>query len=258
MNGKYIRKGKTIGAGKPLLCAPIVEDTKEGILSEFRSLLGTPAEMIEWRADLYEDASDPEAVLDILERLSEGAEDRLLLFTYRSKHQGGNGSMNGDKTEALLKRVAESGFSDLLDFEYFHLPDPRRFIKALKDSKTLIVASHHDFEETPPPEAMLELLSDMARGGADLVKLAVMPHDMDDVLRLLSITERFRKEFPNVPVISMSMGKYGTLSRLCGEFFGVAVTFGSHSRSSAPGQMDLSLMSVVLDRIHRSFEESGK
>lgn len=256
MNGKYVRKGKTIGAGKPILCAPIVEDTREGILSEFRSLLGTSAEMIEWRADLYEDAADTQAVLDIMERLSEGAEDRLLLFTYRSARQGGNGSLSGEETETLLRRVAESGYADLLDFEYFMLPDPRRFLKNLKGCETLVVASHHDFEQTPPPEAMLELLSDMAHGGADIVKLAVMPHDMDDVLRLLSITERFRREFPEVPVISMSMGKYGMLSRLCGEFFGIAVTFGAHRRASAPGQIDLTVMSVLLDRIHRSCEET--
>ncbi len=255
MNGKYVRKGKTIGAGKPLLCAPIVEDTREGILSEFRSLLDTPADMIEWRADLYEGIKDTGAVLDILERLSDAAEDKLLLFTCRSVRQGGNCSLTGDETEVLLKRVAQSGCVDLLDFEYFMLSDPGKFLRELKDNDVIVVASHHDFEETPPPEAMLELLSYMAHGGADIVKLAVMPHDMDDVLRLLSITERFRREFPDVPVISMSMGKYGMLSRLCGEFFGIAVTFAAHSRSSAPGQIDLSAMSVLLDRIHRSCGE---
>lgn len=255
MDEKYKIKGKIIGSGKPLLCAPIVEDTKEGILSEFRSLLETPVDMIEWRADLFEGASDLAEVMEVLERLSKTAEDRILLFTYRSKRQGGNGSMKGREAEELLKHVAQSGLVDLLDFEYFMSEHPKRLLQSLKESGTLILTSHHDFEETPPPEAMLELLTDMARGGADIVKLAVMPHDMDDVLRLLSITERFRKECPGIPVVSVSMGKYGMLSRLCGEFFGIAVTFGAHNRSSAPGQIDLSTLSVLLDRIHKGCEE---
>ena len=49
----------------------------------------------------------------------------------------------------------------------------------------------------------------MCAGDADIVKLAVMPQNMEDVLKLLSVTYEFKEENPDTPVITMSMGKMG-------------------------------------------------
>ena len=85
------------------------------------------------------------------------------------------------------------------------------------------------FYETPDREVMKMLLEQMCAGGADVVKLAVMPQNMEDVLKLLSVTNEFKEENPDTPVITMSMGKMGMISRLCGEF-GAAVTFAAHKK----------------------------
>lgn len=77
---------------------------------------------------------------------------------------------------------------------------------------------------------MKMLLEQMCAGGADIVKLAVMPQNMEDVLKLLSVTYEFKEENPDTPVITMSMGKMGMISRLCGESFGAAVTL-RHTKS---------------------------
>ena len=248
-------RGVTIGEGRPLLCAPVVEDSKDGILSECRSLLDTTADMIEWRADLFEGIEDPDAVLDILERMRGILGEKLLLFTCRSGQQGGNAALSEEETHALLLAVAKSAYADLIDLEYFSFKNPGKEIRLLQENGAVIVASHHDFQETPPEKAMAHLLRDMADGGADLVKLAVMPHDMEDVLRLLSVTEHFRKNHAGTPIITMSMGRYGMLSRICGEFFGIAVTFGYHRRASAPGQIGLAELSQILSRIHGEYAE---
>ena len=60
------------------------------------------------------------------------------------------------------------------------------------------------------------LLELMRNSGASIVKLAVMPQNMKDVLHLLEETNRFHTENPNVPVITMSMGELGTISRGAG------------------------------------------
>lgn len=39
------------------------------------------------------------------------------------------------------------------------------------------------------------------------------------------------------PIITMSMAGTGVISRLCGEVFGSALTFGAAGKASAPGQM---------------------
>lgn len=61
------------------------------------------------------------------------------------------------------------------------------------------------------------LLEKMCAGGADIVKLAVMPQNYKDVLNLLDVTAQFREENPDTPVITMSMGSLGGISRISGE-----------------------------------------
>lgn len=98
---------------------------------------------------------------------------------------------------------------------------------------------------------MKMLLEQMCAGGADIVKLAVMPQNMEDVLKLLSVTNEFKEENPDTPVITMSMGKMGMISRLCGESFGAAVTFAAHKKASAPGQMEMHEVADILEKMHK-------
>lgn len=60
------------------------------------------------------------------------------------------------------------------------------------------------------------------------------------------------EEHHDTPAITMSMGKDGVISRLCGEVFGSCVTFGSHEKASAPGQMQMDDLKTVLEKIHKS------
>ena len=90
--------------------------------------------------------------------------------------------------------------------------------------------------------------------GADISKIAVMPQSRKDVLTLLSVTEE-RSRHALRPVITMSMSETGLISRLAGEVFGSAVTFGSVTNASAPGQIPVEQLSRVLDILHGGKEE---
>ena len=46
------------------------------------------------------------------------------------------------------------------------------------------------------------------------------------------------------------------ISRLCGEVFGSALTFGAVGKVSAPGQIGAKDLSHVLNLIHQSMESS--
>ncbi len=63
--------------------------------------------------------------------------------------------------------------------------------------------------------------------GADLPKIAVMPQNEKDVLVLLEATNEMFKIYADRPIITMSMSGMGVISRLCGEIFGSALTFGA-------------------------------
>ena len=81
--------------------------------------------------------------------------------------------------------------------------------------------------------------------GADILKIAVMPQSRADVLSLLAATEEASRR-AHQPVVTMSMGPLGVVSRVCGQSFGSAATFGSAKSASAPGQMDVSSLDCVL------------
>jgi len=50
----------------------------------------------------------------------------------------------------------------------------------------------------------------------------------------------------------MSMAGTGVISRLAGEAFGSALTFGAATKASAPGQIPVNELKQVLDILHKS------
>ena len=90
----------------------------------------------------------------------------------------------------------------------------------------------------------------MQRSGADIVKLAVMPRRQADVAELLLATAQFKEQFPDTPLITMSMGSMGVVSRVCGESFGSCVTFGAGEKASAPGQLPVEELDTMLRILH--------
>jgi 3-dehydroquinate dehydratase-1 len=49
----------------------------------------------------------------------------------------------------------------------------------------------------------------------------------------------------------MSMGSLGMISRISGELFGSALTFGSAKKASAPGQLEAEQLHKILHLLHR-------
>ena len=90
--------------------------------------------------------------------------------------------------------------------------------------------------------------------GADILKMAVMPETERDLCPLLEATLCVSREC-NKPVVTMSMGKTGVLSRLWGEFTGSCMTFAAGRKASAPGQVDSYKMREVLRAIHEIAEQ---
>jgi 3-dehydroquinate dehydratase-1 len=78
-----------------------------------------------------------------------------------------------------------------------------------------------------------------------------MPQSIEDVQRLLAATLRASRELP-IPVITMSMGGLGAVSRICGGVFGSALTFAVGAAASAPGQIAIEDVRAALDVLQRA------
>jgi 3-dehydroquinate dehydratase-1 len=245
-------KGHRIGEGKPLVCVPIMEETHEGIIREAGRLCARHTEMIEWRVDAFSEAGSLNAIRAVLAELKDIVSDTIFVYTLRSKNQGGLMDLSAEEICDIHQVAAESGVVDLIDVEYFEGKRPVREISQLKKRGVHVIASHHDFEGTPERGVMRTLLEQIAESGADIVKLAVMPHSKSDVLDLLEETNFFHETYPGQPLITMSMGELGAVSRIAGETFGSCVTFGAGSRASAPGQLPMDELENILNALHRS------
>ena len=112
-----------------------------------------------------------------------------------------------------------------------------------------VIASSHDFQKTPGKEEILSRLKKMDALGADILKIAVMPLGRADVITLLDATQEADASIDK-PIVTMAMGRMGLISRLCGEAFGSALTFGSVGAASAPGQINAEDLREILALIH--------
>lgn len=242
-----------IGAGMPKICVPIVGKTKEEILEAGKHISDSDADMAEWRADWYEDVFDVSKVEETLEELREVLGSMPLLFTFRTANEGGEKAIAADEYTALNRIAAQTGKIDLVDVElYMGDETVTEIIEAAQKHHVRVIVSNHDFCKTPPKEEIVSRLCKMQTLGGDILKIAVMPQSKADVLELLAATSQMAEEYADRPVITMSMSGEGVITRLCGEVFGSAVTFGSLGKSSAPGQVAVGKLQGVLQLLHES------
>lgn len=245
-------KGKIIGKGKPLVCVPVMESSKEEILRATRRLEEAHTEMIEWRVDAFENVESPNAIREILNEMKHIIKESILVYTFRSKNQGGCKTLSAADIYDIHQVAAESDVVDFIDVEYFEAKNPQKEIAMLREMGAYVIASHHDFEQTPERGVIRMLLEQIRESGADVVKLAVMPQSMQDVLDLLEETSFFHEQYPDKALITMSMGAKGAVSRVAGEFFGSCVTFGAGEQASAPGQLPMGELEQVLGILDKS------
>lgn len=260
MLGKSVTiKRQTFGIGKPLICVPVVEIKEDEIYRAAELCVQRGAEVLEWRMDWFSDVFEWEKTGQVLHNLQEICRDVILLCTFRSKPQGGERDISQEEYSELLQKTAQSKRADLLDVEVSQLSDSASLIQTLHDYGQYVIGSHHCFSHTPETEQMKQDLGKMKQAGADIGKLAVMPHSSSDVLRLLDVTTQMKEENPDYPLITMAMGGLGVISRLGGQVFGSCMTFASVEKTSAPGQLPLEDVTLILDKIAESMEqENGK
>ena len=243
--------------GRPCIIVPLTSSSPERLVEEASALASLPVDVAEWRVDMFCGSSgvDEKTVTAALASLRKVLSVPLLA-TFRTTDEGGCCPMGDGEYEALCASLSESGLIDLLDVEAFFRSGRAKDIIARAHAAGVgVVASSHDFQATPPKDEMVRRLLYMQDElDADILKIAVMPRSRADVLALLSATEEASR-LAKRPVITMSMGPLGVISRVCGQFFGSAATFGAAEKASAPGQMDVFSLDMVLRALDAACKE---
>lgn len=245
--------GLRFGEGMPKICVPLVTETLPDLEREAGAIKSLPADLLEWRLDHFTGEFQ-----DGIALLRRAFPQKPILCTLRTRGDGGLFAGDAEAYEQSLLALLEQGGFQLLDIE-LSCGEARieALIQKARERGIGTVVSSHDFEKTPDEEQLYETLLRMKRLGADLPKLAVMPHSAEDVLHLLSATLRASRAVG--PVITMAMGALGVPSRVLGQLTGSCLTFGAGQSASAPGQLGAEDLKLLLTKLSVPTEklESG-
>ena len=238
----------SIGSGMPKICVPLTAKTREELIEESLAASAVEPDLLEWRADCFDEPLTRENIQEILYLIAHEAGDIPVIFTIRTEEEGGKWKRSSGNYEELLLEAAMSGEADLIDVEALRDPDNmKELIEKIHECGVLAVSSSHDFEKTGSGELLLQKLRALEASGGDILKLAVMPEDDSDVRILMNTVKLFTSEKSEKPVIAMSMGEQGVISRIEGERYGSCVTFGTAGAASAPGQLPVMKLKTMME-----------
>lgn len=246
-------RGVTIGEGLPKICVPMVGETFQALIEEANYLTNIDLDVVEWRVDFYEDVANINKVKEALQQIRKILTLKPIIFTFRSAKEGGQKEVSRKFYVELNKAIAETKLADAIDVELFNdEKDVKELVEAAHENDVAVIISNHDFHKTPPKEEIISRLRKAAELGGDIPKIAVMPNCAADVITLLDATRIMNEEYTAGPIITMSMAGKGVISRLAGELFGSALTFGAAKKVSAPGQISAADLRKTIELMHNN------
>ncbi|WP_048591786.1 type I 3-dehydroquinate dehydratase [Clostridium massiliodielmoense] len=235
----------------PKVCTPLVGRSLKELKEEINLLKNIECDLVEFRADFFNDIENIQKVKEVLLETREVLKEKPILFTFRSYKEGGEREVSDKFYFKLNKEIIKTKLIDAIDIELFNEEESiLELIKIAHDEDVKVIMSNHDFEKTPPKEEIISRLLRMQKLGADVTKIAVMPKCSLDVLTLLEATNEMKTKYAECPFITMSMESIGMISRISGEIFGSAATFGASKKASAPGQLQVKELKKILNVVH--------
>ena len=247
MNTEVNVRNVVIGSGRPKICVPLVGKSVDLLVEEAQALCSNEIDIVEWRVDFFDQVSKIDEVKKTLEKIRQVLSGKPIIFTFRTEREGGEKQLETVDYCQLNKWVLETGSIDLIDIELFTDEQQRQYlIEIAHKNHVAVIISNHDFESTPSKDEMISRLCKSQEIGGDIAKLAAMPLSPKDVLSVLDATETMNRKYANGPIITMSMGNLGVISRISGGVFGSAVSFAAAKQVSAPGQIAVSELQHIL------------
>ncbi|MEQ1516309.1 MAG: type I 3-dehydroquinate dehydratase [Usitatibacteraceae bacterium] len=226
--------------GHVLICTALAGRTASALQAELRAILPKRPDFIEWRVDFFDGIADLSEVLTVAKSIRAGAGDIPIIFTRRAQHEGGEAiGISEESVVAMYEAVCASGAVDFIDYELSQPKESRARLRSISRAHDVqMIMSYHNFGTTPSLTEIVAKLTAAETEGADVGKVAVMPNTPHDVLLLLEATLA-ADESLRIPLITMSMGERGAVTRVCGWQYGSVLTFAAGERSSAPGQLPI-------------------
>ncbi|MBT8045445.1 MAG: type I 3-dehydroquinate dehydratase [Verrucomicrobiae bacterium] len=218
---------------RPLVVGSVATMTELACVQpvELRSM----CDLLEIRLDGM--ASHMEALEMELDRFKEFP----LLFTARCQAEGGQADLSAKERGDLLLAVAER--ATWIDVELASYEEMEEAIHRVRCYEVGLILSYHNFKETPA-EFELQSLVDLSEE-ADIVKLALHHHSVEDFVRCTRLLQR-----NDHPMSIMGMGPLAPVSRLLYAQHGSLLNYGYlGDEPTAPGQWPAALLKESISNL---------
>ena len=246
----YMVKNLNIGDLPVKTIVPITAKTAEQAIAQAQVIASNPnADVAEFRIDLLEFSADTQKVIALGQQLNQILKEKPLIATIRTHNEGGKMTVSDQDYEKIYSDYLKKPFMQLLDIEMFRdVGSVTKLIKLAHNKNVLVIMSNHDFAKTPEQQDIENRLLKQDQMGADILKIAVMPKSKQDVFTLMNATLAVSQKSQK-PLLTMSMGQLGTISRVATANMGGSLSFGMIGEASAPGQIDVTQLKQLLKTV---------
>ena len=171
------------------------------------------------------------------------------IATIRSAMEGGGWNLSEKKRKDLFENILPH--VDAVDIELSSKEILKEVVAKAHKAKKLVFISYHNFDKTPTAEKLNQVIKEAKASGADVVKIATLAKNIEDVQVLAEFT--IKNSSKNI--ITISMGSEGVISRIFFPSLGSLVTYASLGGATAPGQLDYALTVDLLRRMYPKFNQ---
>jgi 3-dehydroquinate dehydratase / shikimate dehydrogenase len=208
-----------------MLCVTVARTRHKHMIAEHAEVAEQGAKLVELRLDYIGRSID-------LARLLKNRPTPVVV-TCRRREDGGRWERSEEERLMLLRSAIAMGI------EYVDLEEDTA-LKIPRYGKTKRIVSLHNFEGTP--NDLESIHEGLTKIDADIVKIATLSNSFSDTARMLDLMQNAK-----VPTIGISMGEFGTPTRILAMRYGAPFSFCVYNsdRRVAPGQLSFEQMHHV-------------
>lgn len=211
------------------IAIPIFQAKKEDVIKVAEDCIEKGADVLEFRIDALDNPNFKD-IQEIIEEIN-----FPMIATNRISSEGGSFKGTEEERIDILLKCAP-----LVDYVDIELQSDDKYIKQIHDTGVTTIVSYHDFHKTPEINEIMYIVEKEHKLG-DIAKVAFMPNDLDDTLKILAILSHCEN------TIAISISDLGSYTRVMASKFDSPITFAAGTDVTAPGQIDIETMKSLLN-----------
>ena len=197
--------------------------------NELENALESKLSCVEIRADLLLDAG---MTIDQVLTLVRNTKSKEVASLLTLRHPTHGGKFYGSEAERIqINSAALEAGTDIIDLEW-----GSDAAEGMRQKKTPMVLSHHDFDGMPTLQELQKMTMEMEKFGPKAIKVVPTASELLHSFQMLDWVQNAKD---GISRIGFAMGIDGTSSRVLTTAYGAPITYASFGEAVSPGQLSM-------------------